>query len=331
MIEFNLTSIPTNATVSSALLSFYYSTSLCTNETNHTGSNASYLRRILTAWGELTVTWNTQPTTTTVNQVSLAPLAASLNVLNINVTTMVQDMVTNPSTNFGWMLQLVSEPSSPPRKLVFGSSDCPDSTVRPMLVVTYTAPVPLPVELLSFEVANNSSGNILSWATGSETNNNGFEVQLSLSGYENSFEMIGWRDGNGTSSETHSYSFEDKNTSSAKVYYYRLKQIDYDGKTSFSKIISCTVSIPKIELIVHPNPFSENTNITYMLSKNSFARLEVYNVTGQKVVTLANKFHEAGNYQFQFSPAAYGFAPGVFQIILIVNDQVYTSRIIETK
>ncbi|MFN8293065.1 MAG: hypothetical protein U0T72_05030 [Chitinophagales bacterium] len=98
---------------------------------------------------------------------------------------------------------------------------------------------PLPVTLLHIKATAASKQINLEWATGAEINNKGFEVQRSTDG-EN-FEAIGWVDGNGYTTETISYTFEDKKVTANVVYYYRLKQIDFDAQFEITKVVSAMV------------------------------------------------------------------------------------------
>lgn len=139
LIQFDLASIPTNATVTSAQLSLYAidSTSGQGQHSTFSGSNESYLEKVTSAWDESTVTWNTQPSSTTVGRVMLpASTSATEDYLNINVTGLVQDMVTTPSTNFGFIFKLQLEEYY--RRMNFSSSDHTNPALRPRLEVTYS-------------------------------------------------------------------------------------------------------------------------------------------------------------------------------------------------
>lgn len=94
---------------------------------------------------------------------------------------------------------------------------------------------PLPVTLLFFSGSHKINYNLLEWATASEINNRGFELQRSENG--KAFISIGFVNGSGTTTTYRQYSFEDREISKP-VYYYRLMQMDYDGKENPSNIIA---------------------------------------------------------------------------------------------
>jgi hypothetical protein len=92
---------------------------------------------------------------------------------------------------------------------------------------------PLPVELIKFNVEYQAPAIVVTWLTGSEINCSYFEVQRSNDGV---FYTIGRVNGFGNSSSVQSYTFTDLSPFIGRNYY-RLKQVDYDGQTTFSKIV----------------------------------------------------------------------------------------------
>jgi hypothetical protein len=114
----------------------------------------------------------------------------------------------------------------------------------------------LPVEWLDFTGKLIGENTLLTWTTAAEQDNKGFDVERSFDG--GSFEKIGFVEGRGTVSQPQPYHFEDKKVLGTKVpvLYYRLKQIDTDGKFSYSKIVS--VQLPGAEFAwqLLPNPTS---------------------------------------------------------------------------
>jgi len=92
---------------------------------------------------------------------------------------------------------------------------------------------PLPVELAYFRAALEDDEVFLSWATLSEENNEGFEIEWSTDGSQ--FEMLDFVAGQGTYHQAINYDFTHKNPTKGDNYY-RLKQLDFDGKFSYSNI-----------------------------------------------------------------------------------------------
>lgn len=134
LIHFDLSGIPTTATVTSAFVSLY-ARGQNGILNGHTGTaNSCYLARVTAPWSDQTVTWNNQPATTLTDAATLLPSTGPLqDYFNIDVTAMVQDMVTNPSTNHGFQLSLINEQET--NALIFQSLECGDSTKFPTLDV----------------------------------------------------------------------------------------------------------------------------------------------------------------------------------------------------
>jgi hypothetical protein len=174
--EFNLGSVPLGATVVSATLDLYGH--IQQNGAAHSclsGNNDAWIRRVTTPWNENTVTWNNQPAVTPVGQVALAPQCTPGTDLSVNLTAMVQDMVNNPSSNYGFQLSLQLENYY--RALIYHSSDEQNPLKRPRLTVTYEVPCPCENNLVkngSFSEGNapgnlGSGGTLNNWQTVSNT------------------------------------------------------------------------------------------------------------------------------------------------------------------
>lgn len=133
LLQFDLAAIPKNAIITSATL-----TLSGTNHSTAGQSNASTLLRITGDWNEQTVTWNNQPLTTANASIAIAASTTATQVYDIDVKTHVQDMVLNPSANFGWMIKLNGEGTAATSEMYYASSDyTTDISKRPKLVITY--------------------------------------------------------------------------------------------------------------------------------------------------------------------------------------------------
>jgi hypothetical protein len=163
----------------------------------------------------------------------------------------------------------------------------------------------IPVELTSFSASTANGTVVLNWATATETNNSGFEVQRSTD--KISYSNIGFVNGYGTTAEPKSYSFTD-NTVNSGAYYYRLKQIDYNGAFEYSNVIEVEVGAPDNFSLEqnYPNPFNPSTVISYQMPVNGNVVLKIYDVLGNEVTTLVNEFKEAGKYSIEFDASILG-------------------------
>lgn len=119
----------------------------------------------------------------------------------------------------------------------------------------------LPIELLSFDATLNDRAEVeLDWATALEINNDYFTVERSIDGIE--FEPVLEVAGAGNTAIMHTYSAIDANPLNG-LSYYRLKQTDFDGTFTYSKLSA--VNLDKVgseaSMVVYPNPSSGNIKV----------------------------------------------------------------------
>jgi len=151
----------------------------------------------------------------------------------------------------------------------------------------------VPVELVSFTANVAGSNVVLDWQTVTETNNSGFDIERSEDNAN--FVRIGFVPGSGTTTETRSYSYTD-NLVSGGTYYYRLKQIDYDGSYTYSDVVEVDLGLPTQFTIEqnYPNPFNPSTTIRFATPVDAKVIINVYNLVGEKVSEVVNNNHSAG-------------------------------------
>jgi hypothetical protein len=155
---------------------------------------------------------------------------------------------------------------------VFDLNECGDLPINP-----------LPVELTSFKGNVTAQGVALTWETASEKNNAYFSVQYSTDG--RNFESVGYVEGNGTSAAAHQYSFTHKDPAGGKVYY-RLKQVDYDNTSAYSKVIVLeTKTKASLPLRVYPNPTTgQEVNLQFEQVKSEKITVMLTDLNGRMIL-----------------------------------------------
>ena len=142
----------------------------------------------------------------------------------------------------------------------------------------------LPVSLMKFS-ASLTSGNkiMIDWSTSLEINNSHFVVERSQDG--KSFSAVAKVSGNGTTSSAHSYSITDEVLNAGSIVYYRLHQVDFDGKSNYSNIIAIKIAKENQIASVSPNPFTSYLNVNMQWSKNEMITARILNIQGKEVVS----------------------------------------------
>lgn len=158
----------------------------------------------------------------------------------------------------------------------------------------------IPAELVSFSAISNGSDISLNWATATEVNNFGFEIQRS--GDKTNFLTLGFVKGKGTTNEYQNYSWKDKNPNPG-INNYRLKQIDINGSFKYSDVIEFdSKPIDSYKLGQnYPNPFNPSTVIRFTLPTAGKVTLTIYNSLGEVVKTLINTSIETGYHEVHFN------------------------------
>ncbi len=160
----------------------------------------------------------------------------------------------------------------------------------------------LPVELTAFSSFINSRNVVLSWTTGAEVNNSGFNIERRLAG-TSEWNVVGNVSGNGTSNLSHGYTYVDRNLVSGK-YNYRLKQMDFNGNYEYHFLNNeVEIGLPsKYDLSQnYPNPFNPSTKINFELANAGNVSIKIFDNLGREVASLVNDYRNAGYYTINFN------------------------------
>ncbi|MEM9529077.1 MAG: T9SS type A sorting domain-containing protein [Bacteroidota bacterium] len=181
----------------------------------------------------------------------------------------------------------------------FASVDLPPGwsvSVGRSVTLTFDASAALPVELTNITAEARAKVIELTWRTTTETNNQGFVLERSLAGI--SWGQIGWIPGNGTTDVAQQYHFYDQEVVEGHTYFYRLKQIDFDGTYTYSVVVSATVGFgegPRGH--VYPNPVPAGTKLSFSVQTSvaTVAPFEIMSLAGKRYLRVEIPLEQGGN------------------------------------
>jgi len=182
----------------------------------------------------------------------------------------------------------------------------------------------VPVELTTFSAKFVNQQVQLTWVTATETNNYGFEIERrdDSSGYE----TLAFVSGNGTSANSVTYNFVDKNLFAGR-YYYRLKQLDYDGSFKYSEEVLVDIPIlSDFKLFQnYPNPFNPSTKIKFYTPTQDRIKIGLYDLLGNEIKILFNDQVNSGSYQVDIDGS--NLASGTYFVKMIGKQNQQTIKI----
>lgn len=183
----------------------------------------------------------------------------------------------------------------------------------------------LPIELLSFDAVYNGHSTDVNWVTASETNNDHFIIERSTDAQEFSvIAKVPSKAKNGSSTSKLYYELNDPDVKPG-VYYYRLKQVDFDGKLTFSSVAMVVVAEQEM-LTVIPNPTENLADVHYESSAMGVALLKVYDTRGRLVVAKELVCTKGDN---TYSLDLHNEMSGMFYIVLSVGGKVYNTKLLK--
>lgn len=141
----------------------------------------------------------------------------------------------------------------------------------------------LPVEMIDFDARRTSKKVNLSWQTASEHNNDGFQIQRSSD--SRNWEMLSFVPGKGTTQESQSYTYTDEHPLLG-MNYYRLLQLDFDGRSEYSKVVGIELENSDGHVQLFPNPSDGDLSLALDLEYIGEATFTLSDCTGRRLKTL---------------------------------------------
>ncbi|MFQ5769952.1 MAG: T9SS type A sorting domain-containing protein, partial [bacterium] len=141
----------------------------------------------------------------------------------------------------------------------------------------------------------------------------------------------------GNSTETHTYSYIDRDVKPGSTYFYKLAVVEFNGDMEFYGPVSVTVeALPlRYDLVQnYPNPFNPETTIEFTLKEAGNVNLSIYNLLSQLVCTLVSGHRETGNYSVMWNgrdTAGRLVASGIYIYRLEINGFTDMKRMVFLK
>ena len=208
---------------------------------------------------------------------SVVPSGASV------VFTFVATITNAAVTGTAYGSNAVSTYLNPQRTTATATLAAPAYTSTGSSADVVTIVVPLPVQLTRFVAVAVGPDALLNWETAQEVNNHHFEVERSLDG--TTFASIGLVAGKGNSLVASTYYYTDAGASArtADVLYYRLRQVDYDGESSFSPVQTVRFRHAGASVALYPNPATSAATLDLSQLPAGDYTVQVFETTGRLV------------------------------------------------
>lgn len=174
--------------------------------------------------------------------------------------------------------------------------------------VAFNITCALPVDLTDFTASKQASSVVLDWTTGSESNNRGFEIEHSIDG--NSWKKITFQASKAAAGNSITpLDYQYKHTDAASgTNYYRLKQVDLDGKWKYSPVRQ--VKMNEHNLVVYPNPARDKIIIKGLTGNET---IQLFDISGIKVKQVKSRL-------LQESIGISDLREGIYQVVIITAD-----------
>ncbi|MBL0130961.1 MAG: T9SS type A sorting domain-containing protein [Chitinophagaceae bacterium] len=184
----------------------------------------------------------------------------------------------------------------------------------------------LPVKLGTFNVTKQGNNAVIDWTTLTEINSDYFEIERSKDGIN--FVSAGTKQAAGNSAAAVNYQFIDPITINSGILYYRLKSVDLDAKSTYSKIVTLRLSASIVkDFNVYPNPFSSDLKVELKSTKETTITIRISNAAGQLVVS-RKAVLQTGDNTVVLSSELSTLKSGMYMMEVVTEEGKLTQKII---
>lgn len=183
----------------------------------------------------------------------------------------------------------------------------------------------LPVELSPLQAVYRNNATQLSWSTYTESNTQNFYIEFSRNGVD--FTAIGSTLAAGNSNSRINYNYS-HNIATTGTLYYRVREMDVDGKVTYSNIASVRAgSAANVAINVQPNPFTDKINCNIELSKAGPVTIILYNSNGSIIQRITQQA-QAGINRISLNNLSI-LASGVYMVNITAGEQNFVQKVVK--
>ncbi len=180
----------------------------------------------------------------------------------------------------------------------------------------------LPLQLLSFNASLQNKSVAINWTTANEVNTNYFVVERSRDAV--TFNALQQVSAKGNTATTQSYNTSDLQPLPG-TSYYRLKEVDKDGKITYSSIVTVTV-LDNGLIVISPNPVQNTARVIIQSAANTSATFQVMDMKGRGIITQKTSVVTGRNV---INIPASSLSKGVYILKVIQNNTTQTIRFVK--
>lgn len=242
----------------------------------------------------------------------------------VNSLLFAKQLLTLNKTEYEWVIRATPNTKTS-TKYYFRPSGQGDPNFQTQGYPVLQTGTSLPIDLAKFTINPLGKSVKLDWTTASELNNDRFEILRSADGRTN-WKVIGTVKGIGTSSKGNSYSFTDISPLTG-INYYKLKQIDIDGKFQESDIKSISMQLLNSIFNVFPNPTKGLIQFTLSNYKGGDLKVLLTDINGKLIHTEVMKSNVENRYKLNLKSNP---IPGMY-ILKVTGDDYEKSMKIQVQ
>ena len=263
-------------------------------------------------------------TQTTGGQTFNRRAVGTLEGTNTTITSAWADVMTIRMwrlTNNAFVIINSSEGGTPGQFTTYAVSNDIGTSI-PTNSLTYNIPLslgaPLPVGLSNFGITCTGNGALLNWKTLNEQNSRSFEIEKSSNGATN-WTLVGSTNAAGNSTAARQYEYYDLKGGTA---YYRLRQVDKDGRFTYSSVqrVNCESQLSSI--LLYPNPAKNNLNVVLAAERDAKATIVLYDISGKAMHQISTQLMK-GNNNIKLNIA--GLSSGEY-ILKVIGTEVFKTQ-----